>query len=113
MDVKKYSLYDIFGFLREATFILRTPVQVDYEEDGRTKQEELRLDEYIAMTLADELTSDSSRMASDRTTSSQDDVIAAMKATGYDEVAFPLYGKFYGIVMEGRKGGNRSNRFQT
>ena len=101
MDVKKYSLYDIFGFLHEATQILNTPVKVDYEDDEGTKQEDMILSEYVAMAIAEELISDTSPMASDRTTSTKHDVIAAMKAHGYDEVAFPQYGKYFGIIMNG------------
>ena len=107
MDIKKYSLYDIFGFLHEATQILNDPVQVDYEENGVGKQEDMRLNEYIAMALADELVSKSSPMASDITTSRKKDVVAAMKAHGYDKVAFPQYGKYFGIIMNG---GNRKNK---
>lgn len=103
MDIKKYSLYDIFGFLREAIHELDTPVQVDYEENGVSTQDDMRLNEYIAMTLAHELVSDTSSMASNITTSTKKNVISAMKAHGYDKVAFPNYGKYFGIIMNGGK----------
>ena len=103
MDKKKYSLYDIFGFLRESTSILYKSVQVDYEENGVTKQEDMQLYEYIAMAMAEEMISDTSPMASDRTTATIEDVIVAMKAHGYDDVALPQYGKYFGIIMNGGK----------
>ena len=99
MDDKKYSLNDIFGFLREATQIFTKPVTAIYEDDAGTQLEApMVLSEYIAMSLASELTSDSSRMASEDTTASKEDVIAAMKANYYDEVAYPKYTHF-GIRM--------------
>lgn len=101
MDIKKYSLYDIFGFLREATQELQNSVQVDYEENGISKQDDMKLNEYIAMTLAHELVSDTSPMVSDITRSTKKAVISAMKANGYEEVAFPKYGTTYGIIMNG------------
>jgi len=109
MDIKKYSLYDIFGFLREATLEFQNPVQVDYEESRISRQDDMRLYEYIAMTLAHEFVSDTSSMASDITTSTKEDVISAMKAHGYDEVAFPNYGNYYGIIMNG---GNRNRSYK-
>ena len=113
MDVKRYSLNDIFGFLWESTSILYTPVKIDYEEDGRTKQEDVQLNEYIAMALASELISRTSRMASDRTTAKQEDVLSAMKAHGYDEVAFPVYGNHFGIIMSGGTRRHRQSRTNT
>lgn len=109
MDEKKYSLNDIFGFLREATQIFTKPVAAIYEDDaGKQHEVPMVLSEYIAMSLASELTSDSSRMASEDSTAKKTDVIAAMKANYYDEVAYPEYTHF-GIRM-GMGGGKRSGR---
>jgi hypothetical protein len=108
MDEKKYSLNDIFGFLREATMIFTKPVSAIYEDEtGKTHETPMALSEYIAMSLATELISDDSRMASEDTTAEKDDVIAAMKANYYDEVAYPNY-KHVGIRM-GMSGGKRSS----
>ena len=109
MDDKKYSLNDIFGFLREATQIFTKPVAAIYEDEaGKQIDEPMVLSEYIAMSLASELTSDSSRMASEDTTASKEDVIAAMAANHYDEVAYPKYTHF-GIRM-GMGGSRRKVR---
>lgn len=92
MDEKRYSLNDIFGYLREATNILSKDVTISYENDsGQEKQTDMLLSEYIAMSLASEMISTTSRMASEESIAKKDDVIAAMKANYYEEVAFPNY----------------------
>ena len=58
--------------------MVHTPVQVVYEDEGISTREELRLHEYIAMAFTVELTSNTSRMVSDITTSTNTDAIAAM-----------------------------------
>ena len=98
MDIKKYSLSDIFGFLRESTLLLSKSVVVPYEKDGKQESQVMLLSEYIAMAMAHELISDNSRMASESTTSTKDDVITAMKENYYDKVAFPNY-EYFGIRM--------------
>jgi len=109
MDEKKYSLNDIFGFLREATQIFTKPVTALYEDEAGTRLEApMVLSEYIAMSLASELTSDSSRMASEDSTAKKEDVIAAMKANYYEEVAYPKY-EHFGIRMSGGRN-NRKTR---
>lgn len=101
MDTPRYSLNDIFGLLREATLILDKPVIVISEtEAGVETETPMLLSEYIAMSVAHELTNESSRMASDTTTASKTDVISAMKANYYEEVAYPKYETF-GIRMRG------------
>jgi len=114
MDIKKYSLYDIFGFLREATLELTHSVQVEYDENGISTQDDMQLNQYIAMTLAHELVSDTSPMASDITRSTKKAVISALKANGYEEVAFPKYGNYFGIIMNGgtRKRSYKRNKTQ-
>lgn len=92
MDEKRYSLNDIFGYLREATNILSKDVTISYENDsGQEKHTDMLLSEYIAMSLASEMISTTSRMASEDSIAKKDDVIAAMKANYYEEVAFPNY----------------------
>ena len=92
MDEKRYSLNDIFGLLREATLILDKPVAVVSETPAQPTK--MLLSEYIAMAVAHELTSDTSRMASEETTASKDDVVAALMANHYDEVTHPNYEHF-------------------
>lgn len=111
MDEKKYSLNDIFGFLREATQIFTKPVAAIYEDEaGKQLEVPMVLSEYIAMSLASELTSDSSRMASEDSTAKKEDVIAALKANYYDEVAYPKY-EHFGIRMT--MGGARKTNKKT
>jgi len=101
MDVKRYSLNDIFGYLREATNILSKDVTISSENDsGQEKQTDMLLSEYIAMSLASELISTTSRMASEDSIAKKDDVIAAMKANYYEEVAFPNY-EGVGLLLRG------------
>lgn len=101
MEDKKYSLNDMFGFLREATLVLDRPVTVSSENTGeKEKQTKMLLSEFIAMSLANELVSEESRMASSETTASRSDVITALAANHYEEVVYPNYTHF-GITMSG------------
>jgi hypothetical protein len=116
MDEKKYSLNEIFGFLREATMIFTKPVAAIHEDENGTRHDTpMVLSEYIAMSLAKELISDDSRMASEDTTAKKEDVIAAMAANHYDEVAYPNY-EHFGIRMSMgggkrmRSGGSRMKK---
>uniref|UniRef100_A0A6C0DRG2 Uncharacterized protein n=1 Tax=viral metagenome TaxID=1070528 RepID=A0A6C0DRG2_9ZZZZ len=113
MDAKRYSLNEIFGFLREATLILDRPVTVISEDtEGNEVRTPMIMSEFIAMSVAKELTSTNSRMASEETTASKADVIAAMTANYYDEVAYPNYegvGISYGHAA-GRMRSSRSRR---
>jgi hypothetical protein len=110
MDVKRYSLNEIFGFLREATLILDRPVTVISEDDdGIQMRTPMIMSEFIAMSVAHQLTSDASRMASEETTASKADVIAAMTVNYYDEVAYPNYEGF-GISYGHAAGSMRSRR---
>ena len=101
MDRKRYSLNDIFAILHESTIILSKEVTVVSGEEGDIKTP-MRLNEYIAMVVADELTNQASRLACDEFTSSKNDVIKAMKANYFEEVAFPNY-EYHGVIL----GGNR------
>jgi hypothetical protein len=108
MDDIKYSLNDIFGLLREATLILDRPITViTEEEDGEQKKTGMLLSEFVAMSLAHELVDESSRMASESTTASKKDVISAMKANYYEEVAFPNY-EHFGVILGG--GGRKTRK---
>jgi hypothetical protein len=101
MDTPRYSLNDIFGLLREATLILDKRVTVIAEtETGAETETPMMLSEFIAMSVARELTDISSRMASETTTATKEDVIEAMKANYYEPVAYPVYEGF-GVRMSG------------
>ena len=52
------------------------------------------------MSVARELTDTSSRMASETTTATKEDVIAAMEANYYEPVAYPVY-EHFGVRMSG------------
>jgi len=103
MDEKKFSLDDIFAILRESTVILSKKVTVVYEKDDVQEKQDMLLSEYIAMSVASELTNEHSRVIMSEKKS---DVIAAMKKNYYDEVAYPEY-EHFGILM---KGGSRKTR---
>lgn len=111
MDEKRYSLNDIFGYLREATLLLSKDVTISSENDsGKVEKAHMLLSEYIAMSLASELISTTSRMASEDSIAKKDDVIAAMKANYYDEIAFPNY-EGVGLLLTGGSGskGKKAN----
>jgi hypothetical protein len=119
MDEKRYSLNDIFGYLREATLLLSKDVTISSENDsGQVAKAHMLLSEYIAMSLASELISDTSRMASEDSIAKKDDVIAAMKANYYDEIAFPNY-EGVGLLLTGgsssrsKKANGSSSRSKT
>jgi len=106
MDETRYSLNDIFGFLREATLLLDKSVLVVSEDKGVRKNTEMLLSEFIAMSLASEFVSETSRMASDLTTAKKADVIEALKANYYGEVTYPVY-EHFGIRIGGGKKSTR------
>jgi len=110
MDTPRYSLNDIFGLLREATLILDKRVTVIAEtETGAETETPMMLSEFIAMSVARELTDISSRMASETTTATKEDVIEAMKANYYEPVAYPVYEGF-GVRMSGGSKSRSSRR---
>ena len=112
MDDKRYSLNDIFAILNEATQILTKDVTVVSEGSEGSESSEgsegsknqiktrMRLNEYIAMVVADELVKPDSRLASSDFTSSKNDVVKAMKANYYEDVAFPNY-NYHGVILGG------------
>ena len=100
MDEKKYSLNDIFALLHEAIPLLgskQVTVVSGEESDVKT---DMSLAEYVAMSVANELTSINSRLASDEPMAKKEDVEAAMKQNYWDEVAYPNY-EFAGLIMSG------------
>jgi len=108
MDVKKYSLDEIFSILRESTMILASKqVTVISEDDGIKKRTSMTLHDFIAMSVASELTSDDSRVIS---AEPRENVIAAMKANYYEEVAFPNYEHFGISMLGGKRKTRRSGR---
>jgi hypothetical protein len=103
MDTPRYSLKDIFGLLQEATLTLQKPITV-VEDDKKT---EMTLAEYVAMAVAHELTDDMSKFAPSGST--KEEVIEAMKANGYEDIAFPVYEQF-GVIMRGGLKPRRQSR---
>jgi len=100
MDEKNYSLNDIFALLHEAIPLLgskQVTVVSGEESDVKTS---MSLMEYVAMSVANELTSDSSRLAADEPMAKKADVEAAMKQNYWDEVAYPNY-PYAGLIMSG------------
>ena len=107
MDVKKYSLDEIFSIIRESTLLLAShQVTVISEDDGHKKRTKMSLHDFIAMSVASELTSDDSRVIA---AEPKEHVIDAMKANYYEEVAFPNY-EHFGISMIGGKRKTRRSR---
>jgi len=110
MDEKRYSLNDIFGILHECTALLgEKQVTVVSEDDngGNKMRTDMSLSDYIAMSVAHELTWDLSRMACEGFTAKKSDVEAAMTANYFDKVAFPNY-EHAGLIMHG--GSRRKTR---
>jgi hypothetical protein len=110
MDTKRYSLNDIFGILHESTQLLgekQVTVVSETNDGGHETRTTMSLSDYIAMTVASELTREDSRMASEDFTASKADVEAAMAANYFEEVAFPNY-PHPGLIMQG--GSRRKTR---
>jgi hypothetical protein len=102
MDEKNYSLNDIFALLHEAIPLLGSKqVTVVSGEESNIKTE-MSLAEYVAMSVAHELTSDDSRLASDEPMAKKADVEEAMKQNYWGEVAYPNY-TYMGLIMSGGK----------
>jgi hypothetical protein len=107
MDTKQFSLNDIFALLHESLQLLgskQVTVISGVDSDIKT---DMSLYEYVAMSVATELTSESSRLASESALASKADVIEAMKANYWDEVAYPNY-PYAGLIMSG--GNKRKTR---
>lgn len=112
MDEPRYSVNDIFSLLREATQVLSKPVTIHSEtEEGEQTKTRMMLSEAIAMMVAHEMTWVDSRLSSDKTMATKEEVIEAMKTNYYDEVAYPVY-EHFGISMGtfGGKGKSRTHK---
>ena len=102
MDEKNYSLNDIFALLHEAIPLLGSKeVTVISGEESDVKTS-MSLAEYVAMSVAHELTSEVSRLASNEPMAKKADVEAAMKQNYWDEIAYPNY-EYAGLIMSGGK----------
>ena len=102
MDTKQFSLNDIFALLHEAIPLLGSK-QVTVVSGEESKIETpMTLAEYVAMSVANELTSTDSRLASDEPMAKKEDVEAAMKQNYWDEIAYPNY-TYAGLIMSGGK----------
>jgi hypothetical protein len=107
MDVKQFSLNDIFALLGEACLVMADkPVTVVSEkEDGSDqKRTPMSLHSFIGMSVARELTNPSSRLGFDMR---KEDVISAMSANHYPEEAHPEY-EYFGVIFRG--GSKRKTR---
>lgn len=108
---KRYSLDDIFSILREATSIFshKSLTIVSEDEEGVEERTDMSLTEAIAMMVAHEMTWDMSRLSSETTLATKEEVIEALKKNDYDEVAYPVY-EHFGISMRGGRRTSRRNR---
>jgi len=109
MDEKNYSLNDIFALLHEAIPLLGSKQVTVVSGEESDVETSMSLAEYVAMSVANELTSDSSRLASDEPLAKKADVEAAMKQNYWDEVAYPNY-PYAGLIMSG---GNQKQKRKT
>ncbi len=103
MNAKEYSLKYIFVILREATVNLQKDVVLTTQDkDGKDIKIQMKLPDYIAMSVGYQITNDSNDEV-------KKDVIEAMAAAGYEEVAYPNY-EHFGIIMRGGGGGTKHKR---
>jgi hypothetical protein len=108
MDEKNYSLNDIFALLHEAIPLLGSKQVTVISGEESDVETGMSLAEYVAMSVATELTSQNSRLASDEPMAKKADVEAAMKANYWDEIAYPNY-TYAGLIISG---GRRSDQNQ-
>ena len=95
MDDKRYSLNDIFSILRECTIVCShkiVTVVADTNNDGTPSGEHVNmtLQDFIIMTVADELTNERSRFASDTVTVPKELIREVLENVGCIE-AYPVY----------------------
>ena len=101
MDKKIYSLNDIFAILHESLQLLGSKTVTVTSGNSVQVKTKMNLAEYVAMSVATELTSDTSRMASNSgPMANKDDVEAAMAANYWPELVFPRY-EHVGLSMPG------------
>ena len=108
MDVKQFSLNDVFSLLSETSMLMTDKQIVVVSEDAEEKEVRttMSLRDFIAMNIAHELIDPSSRLGFDM---KKEDVEAAMEVNHYEEVAFPNY-EHYGVVFGALRGGKRKTR---
>lgn len=98
INEKNYSLKDIFEILRDATSSLyeKKLFLLTEDKDGKKIEIEMNLLDYIAMSVGHQIhtTTNSAKI--------KGEVIDAMTAVGYHDVAYPNYESF-GIRMNGGK----------
>jgi hypothetical protein len=106
---KRYSLNDIFSILREATNVLsgKTVTISSEDDDGDRSENDMTLTEAIAMMVAHEMTWEHSRLSSETTMATKEDVVEALKDNYYEEVTYPVY-EHFGVRFHG--GGKRKTR---
>ena len=112
IEEKRYSLKDIFSVLREATNVLssKTVTISSEDDDGNRSETDMTLTEAIAMMVGHEMIWDNSRMSSDTTMATKEEVTQALKETYYEEVTYPVY-EHFGIRLHGvSRGGKRKSR---
>jgi len=99
MDAK-YSLKDIFAILRDATINLHNKhvVLVTEDKDGKDIEIKMELPDYIAMSVGYQIHTTTNSDVD----KAKDDVITAMAAAGYDEVAYPNHESFGNRMSRGR-----------
>jgi hypothetical protein len=106
MDKIAYSLNDIFGLLHESTQLLGSKNVI--VSSGDSEKTQMSLAEYIAMSVATQLVSETSRMATNSgSMATKDDVEAALRANHWSELTFPNY-EYAGLTMLG--GSRRKTR---
>ncbi len=92
MDAKEYSLKDIFAYLRDATIDLhnKNVILVTEDKDGKDIEIKMELPVYIAMSVGYQIHTTTNTNSVD----AKKDVIAAMAAAGYEDIAYPNYESF-------------------
>jgi hypothetical protein len=110
MDTKAYSLNDIFALLHESTPLLGSKSVTVISGANSEHKTQMSLAEYVAMKMATELTSDTSRMASSAGPMAEKaDVEAALAANHWSELTYPNY-PHDGLIMSGGQNRRRTRR---
>ena len=107
MDEKRYSLNDIFGLLHESTLLLGSKTVKISSGNSTITNTVMSLAEYVAMSVASELTSPTSRMAAETPMATKEEVEEAMVNNHWLEISYPRY-DHVGLTLGGAK--NRKTR---
>jgi hypothetical protein len=102
MDEKRYSLNDIFGLLHESTVLLGAKTVKISSGNSTITSTTMSLAEYVAMSVASELTSPTSRMAAEEPMATTETVEAAMANNHWSEISYPRY-NHVGLTLGGAK----------